>query len=203
MDVPPAIAMIAVVSLAAFLSPVAAHRNGSSLSSERVQVYADLIDSFTRTGLKLLSSKTFPLNLSVVANDAVCLQGVHLESTDESAEATHLLGAEVLRGRSIRIISKEDESAALKQQQNKDGATSRTNSSGNGSTKPTDPGILALSEIIFDTTHQFAVIKYVFPCGPHCNSGAIVVLEKCGTGGQQRGGLVMGASLSTLQTHDS
>jgi hypothetical protein len=85
MDVPPAIALIAVVSLAAFLSPVAAHRNGSSLSSERVQVYADLIDSFTRTGFKLLSSKTFPLNLSVVANDAVCLQGVHLESTDESA----------------------------------------------------------------------------------------------------------------------
>ena len=170
---------VEIMAISVFLRPAAAQPNTSSLSSEQVQVYADFIDSFSRTNFKLLSSKTFPLNLSVVAKDAVCLQGVHLEAAGKSAEAAHSLGPEVLRNRSIRIIGEQDESTALKQQ-DKTGASGRTDSHGDGSGTPRDPGILALSEIIFDTTHHFAVIKYVFLCGPHCNSGAILVLEKVG-----------------------
>jgi hypothetical protein len=171
--------VVEIMAVSVFLLPAAAQPNSSSLSSERAQVYADFIDSFSRTSFKLLSNRTFPLDLSVVANDAVCLQGVHLEATGKSAEAAHSLGPEVLRNHSIRIISEQDELTALKQR-DKTRASGTADSDGDGSGTPRDPGILALSEITFDTTHHFAVIKYVFLCGPHCNSGAILVLEKVG-----------------------
>ena len=170
---------VGIAALSVFLWPDAAQPNTSSLSSEQVQVYADLIDSFGRTGFKLLSNTTFPLNLSVVATNAVCLQGIRLEAMVKSAEAAHLLGPEVLRNHSIRIVGDKDESTALKKK-DKTRAYGRTNSDPDDSGTSKDPGILALSEIIFDTTHNFAVIKYVFLCGSHCNSGAILVLEKVG-----------------------
>ena len=44
-----------------------------------------------------------------------------------------------------------------------------------------DPGILALSEITFDQSHHFAVLKYAFPCDSLCNSAAILVLEEVGS----------------------
>lgn len=169
-----------VIAISVFPSLAAAHSNGSSsLTPEQVQVYADFIDSFSQTGFRVLLNRTFSLSLSVVAKDAACLQGVHLETVGKSGEGGHLLGPEVLRNHSIRIIREQDESAALKQQDTSS-ATRGTDSGRNGSGTPRDPGILALSEIIFDPTHQFAVIKYVFLCGPHCNSGAILVLEKVG-----------------------
>lgn len=37
---------------------------------------------------------------------------------------------------------------------------------------------VALSEIAFDTKHQFAVLKYLFVCGQRCVSGATLVMEK-------------------------
>jgi hypothetical protein len=167
-----------VVPISVFASLAAAHSNGSSpLTPEQAQVYADFIDSFSQTGFKVLLNRTFPLSLSVVAKDAACLQGVHLEMVGKSGEGGHLLGPEVLRNHSIRTIGEQDEPALLKQQEKGADAAS-TNSDGNGSGTPKDPGILALSGILFDTSHHFAVIKYVFLCGTHCNSGGILVLEK-------------------------
>lgn len=165
--------------MSALLWHATARANPPHLGSEQVQVYADFIDYFGRTGFKLLSNKTFPLNLSIVAKDAVCLQGIHLEAKGKSGEIVHSLGPEVLRDHPIRIIGEQDELAALKQR-DKSGATGRTDSGGDSSDIPSDPGILALSEIIFDTTHQFAVLKYTFLCGVHCNSGGILVLQKVG-----------------------
>lgn len=167
-----------VIAISVFPSLAAAHSNGSSsLTPEQVQVYADFIDSFSQTGFRVLLNRTFPLSLSVVAKDAACLQGVHLETAGKSGEGGHLLGPEVLRNHSIRIIGEQDESAILKQQE-KGAAAVSTNSGGNGSGTPKNPGILALSGILFDTSHHFAVIKYAFLCGIHCNSGGILVLEK-------------------------
>jgi hypothetical protein len=167
-----------VIAISVCPSLAAAHSNGSSsLTPEQVQVYADFIDSFTQTGFRVLLNRTFPLSLTVVAKDAECLQGIHLETVGKSGEGGHLLGPEVLRNHSIRIIGEQDESPVLKRQE-KGAATVSTNSGGNGSGTLTDPGILALSGILFDTSHHFAVIKYVFLCGTHCNSGGILVLEK-------------------------
>ena len=160
--------------------PGAPGPNKSQLTSEQVQVYADFTESFSKMNFKFLSNRTFPLNLSSIGKDPVCVRGLQLEGTEESSNAVHSLGPEVLRGHSIRIVNEQEESAVLKQRDS-DGAAHGVDSTKETSSMTKDPGILALSEIAFDKTHHFAVVKYVFLCGSHCNSGAILVLEKVGT----------------------
>jgi hypothetical protein len=38
--------------------------------------------------------------------------------------------------------------------------------------------VLVLSEIVFDTKHRFALVKYLLLCGEHCLSGSTLVMEK-------------------------
>jgi hypothetical protein len=158
----------------------APERNEPALDSERLQVYGDFIDSFSKMNFKFLSNRTFPLDLSSVGKDAACLQGLQLEGAEESSKAVHSIGPEVLRGRSIHLIGEKEESAILKQR-DADVAAHGADSTRDGSGMTKDPGVLALSEIAFDKSHHFAVLKYVFLCGSHCNSAAILVLEKVGS----------------------
>lgn len=151
----------------------------AALTAEEVGVYADFIDSFAKTKFKSLSLNTFPLNLSGIAKDAACLQGLGLESPVASGNTGHLLGTGVLRGKSIRLVNADEEFAALKER-DADAASHSDETRRDTARLTSDPGILALSEIVFDKTHQFAVLKYVFLCGSRCNSGAILVLEKTG-----------------------
>jgi hypothetical protein len=147
-------------------------------SAEQLQVYRDFIDSFSKTNFKSLSDRTFPLDLSSLGKDAACLQGLQLEDTKGSANTTHQLEPEVLREHSIQLVDPRAELAIL-EHLDADAARRGSEADAPGMTK--DPGVLALSEIVFDKSHHFAVLKYVFLCGSHCNSGAILVLEKIGS----------------------
>lgn len=145
------------------------------LTAEQSQVYADFIQSLGNANFKFVSQRTFPLDLSSVPKDAACLHDLQLEKADN---AVHSLTQEVLRGRPIHFLSEQEETVTVKQRDTQNpGADSSKDRS--GMTK--DPGVLALSEITFDKNHRFAVLKYVFLCGSHCNSGAIIVLEKVGS----------------------
>jgi hypothetical protein len=148
------------------------------LTSDQLQVYGDFIGS--SANFKYLSNKTFPLDLSSLAKDAPCLQGFQLEVSDESTKAAHSIGSQVLRGRSIQLVGEQEESKILRQR-DADVAAHGVDSTMDASGMVKDPGVLALSEIAFDKNHHFAVLKYVFLCGSHCNSGAVVVLEKVGS----------------------
>ena len=153
--------------------------NKAPLTPKQLQVYGYLIDSLSKTNFKSFSDSTFPLDLSAVGKDAPCLQGIQLEDTKESSNVIHQLEPELLRGHSIHLVDPEQELAILK---NRDAYVA---SRGSDSTMETsgmmkDPGVLALSEIAFDKSGDFAVLKYVFLCGLRCNSGAVLVLEKVG-----------------------
>lgn len=162
-----------------FSLPAASQTKGSTLSPEQVQVYAGLIGSFAKTNFRALSRNTFRLNLSGISKDAVCLQGLNLESSSGLETTNHVLGPDVLGGRSIHLLSPDEESAALKERDAN--AAERDDQTRRDTTRLTnDPGILALSDIVFDKSHRFAVVKYIFLCGSRCNSGATLVLEKEG-----------------------
>jgi hypothetical protein len=158
----------------------AAQPNKAPLTLERLQVYGDFMESLTRMNFKFLSNKTFPLDLPSVPKDAACLQSLQLEVREESNKAVHSLSQEVLRGHSIHLVDQLEESAILKQR-DADVTSHGVDSTKDAQDTTRDPGVLALSEIAFDKSHQFAVLKYVFLCGSHCNSGAILVLEKIGS----------------------
>jgi hypothetical protein len=170
---------IGLASLAACRSSAAPPRQSEgALTSDRLQVYADFIESFSKTNFKFLSNRTFPLDLSGVDKDTACLQGLELEGTEEERKAVHLLGPEVLRGKAIRRVGAQEEGPILEQRDSE--TTMRGTGPGKDTSAAADPGILALSEIVFDKRHHFAVLKYVFLCGSRCNSGAILALEKVG-----------------------
>jgi hypothetical protein len=167
-----------IASLASY-RPLTGPSGEAPLTSEQLQVYGDFIESFSKMNFKFLSSRTFPLDLSTVGKDAPCLQGLELEGVDETRSTAHSLSLEVLRGHPIQLIGDKQESAILKQRDT-DAAARGGESTKDASGMTKDPGVLALSEIAFDKSHHFAVLKYVFLCGSHCNSGAVLVLEKVG-----------------------
>jgi len=172
---------IGFVSLASIQSWANTSRaDNSLLSSEQLQVYGDFIDSFSKMNFKFLSNTTFSLDLSTIRKDAACLQGIQLQDAEKTGKVVHSLDLQVLRGHSIRLIGEHEELAILKQRDAQIAAHG-TDSVMDASGMTRDPGMLELSELNFDKTGHFAILKYVFLCGSHCNSGAILVLKKVGS----------------------
>jgi hypothetical protein len=149
-------------------------RNSALLSQEQVQVYRDFMSSLSKMEFKAVSNQTFLVDFASLGKDAACLRGLDLDS---NSQVVHLLPREVIQGHSIQLVGAREESAILKQ---RDADIGRGVQSSSTSGASNDPEILALSEIMFDKSHHFAVVKYVFVCGSRCNSGAILVLEKVG-----------------------
>jgi hypothetical protein len=148
----------------------------TSPTAEELQVYGDFVELMSKAHFSFLSDRTFPLDLSNLPKDSPCLRGIRLEGAEAAAKESHVLGQQVLRGTTIRLTNAEQESAILRQR-DADGVNLRRDASG----MMADLGVLTLSEIVFDETHHFAIMRYVFICGSHCNSGAILVLEKVGS----------------------
>jgi hypothetical protein len=147
------------------------------LISEQLQVYGDFVESMSKANFALLSKETFSLDLTKLDKDAACLRGLDLEKPEAAREGRHSLEPQVLRVKSIRFVDAQEEAAILKQRDAQMAAQAKT-PTGDSTDLKSDLGILALSEVVFDRTHHFAILKYIFLCGSHCNSGAILVLEK-------------------------
>ncbi|HEV7217952.1 MAG TPA: hypothetical protein VGN39_03685, partial [Terriglobales bacterium] len=155
--------------------PPAVDAPTAALTPEQSAVYADFIESLAKMNFKYVAISTFPLDMSGIEKDVACLKGLTVDRPEKSKEVIHILNSSTVAKRAIRFVGKDDETAILKQ---RDIAKARGDTDMHGMKR--DPGILALSEIAFDSGHRFAVLKYVFLCGTKCNSGAIVVLEKVG-----------------------
>jgi len=171
---------VGLFTLASCKSGASTPTSEESLTSEQSQVYSDLLERFGRLNFAYLANRTFSFDLSSVAKDAPCLHDLQFEEARKSGSVVHLLTSNVLRGRSIPLVGVQEESEILKQRDAKK-TTQSTKSKTDGSIAPIDLGILALSEVIFDKTHHYAVLRYVFLCGSRCNSGAVIVLEKVGS----------------------
>jgi hypothetical protein len=140
------------------------------LSTEQASAYRHFMQSLTKMNIRFVSRRTFSFDLSSVPNKAPCLRGLQFEHANHRKERTHALTAAELPNPSMRLVDEPGEAAILQQMDSR-------KSSGQ-SEQASDPGVLALSEVIFDETHHFAILKYALLCGVHCNSSAILVLEK-------------------------
>jgi hypothetical protein len=172
------IGLIGVASYQSFAGTPQA--TSPQLSSEQAQVYSDFLDRFSKLNFKFLSNRTFSFDLSTVGKDAPCLKGLQFERTGEPSATVHLLDANILRSRSVHMIGDDEESEILKHR-DVEMALHKADSKTAPSGTATDLGVLTLSEIVFDKSRQFAVLRYILLCGTRCNSGAILVLEKIGS----------------------
>lgn len=156
----------------------------STLSSEQLQVYGDFLDEFSALHFKRLANRTAPLTSDDLPEGSACIRGLSLENQSRGGKALHQFDSEISKGRDINLV---DPIAQAKTLQQMDEERSAQNAQSTGkSGKSTDIiaseyGFLALSEIVFDKNHQFAVLKYMYFCGARCKQGSTLVMEKVGT----------------------
>ena len=134
------------------------------LSEEQLSVYRGFLDKFASLNLKELSSSTIRFDFTGFPEPRPCLKGFDLENPSAAMSTVHVFGNEIMQGKHLRLISPGEMSKVLE--------NPPTEASGK------NRNILVFSEIVFDTKHQFAVLKYELVCGHHCGSGATLVMEK-------------------------
>ena len=122
------------------------------LTEEQVGVYRALLGRFSSLHFGDLANLTMPFDFKGFPEGRPCLNGIKLEQSLESLRTIHAIGREITQGTELRLIDPSEPRSS--------------------------PHYVELSEIAFDTKHEFALVKYLSVCGPHCVSGASLVMAK-------------------------
>ena len=169
-------ASLFVVSAAATLSAAqtkAIQHNIPPISEEQLSVYRGFLEKLGGVlHIKNLSKSTLPFNFDGFPEGRPCLTGIELENPSEALKAVHAFGPETMEGRGLTLVDPLERTKLLDERRGPSNQPSQAVQSGN------DLDFLILSEIMFDTKHQFAILKYLLVCGTHCDSGATLVMEK-------------------------
>jgi hypothetical protein len=153
--------------------------NTSPLTTEALDVYRallNLLNSQPTTQVKNLASQTSPFDISHVPAGSVCLQGIEFEKLSQSSGTVHSFSAEIAKVMALNLVEPAEQAKIL---QEKDSASPKQKRA-DDSAKATESGLLVVSEIAFDKTHQFAVLNYVFFGGSRFKYETTRVLEKVG-----------------------
>lgn len=134
--------------------------NHAPPSVEEVAVYKAFMAYFAAgNGSAHVVDITYPVPLD---NADRCLHGIKVEKSDAARSDLHTLPQEIIpdahRFWLVTIGSASDHQSQLFRLS----------------------GLLRLSEIAFDTHHQYAALNYDFQCGLLCGRGATVVFRKVG-----------------------
>src|ERR1700719_389270 len=129
--------------------------SSSPLNQEQLSVYRGFLDKFSVLHFKNLSSVTVPFDFKGFPNSRPCLNGIELEGLSTSLRTAHRFGTEITEGRELKLV---DPLAQVKLLQQQESPKVKEKS------EP-DSSFLTLSEVIFDTKHQFAILKYMVFCG--------------------------------------
>ena len=132
----------------------------SPLSADATALYKVVLQRFAEgeTGTLNVASTSYPLGgedkIGHLPEDSDCLHGLHMENLAEAAQTVHDLPPTILPGPKLRLARP-------------------------GKSVPS-PGLLSLSEIVFDKEHRYAVVGYSFVCRGKCGGGRTRVYEKVG-----------------------
>ena len=130
------------------------------LDEERLNVYRAYLDVLgPALHVKHLANRTAPLDFKGFPETRPCLKGIELENLSEE---THGFSPEITKGRALNLVDRREQLKLIPR----------------GAGPKAELNFLIFSEIVFDKTHQFAVLRYLLICGDHCDSGATRVMEK-------------------------
>lgn len=149
----------------------------SPLSEEQLSVYRGFLDKFSFLHFRNLASVTIPFDFKGFPEGRPCLRGIELENLSESLRTAHTFGPEITKGRDLRLVDPLEQGKLL-QQRDASSGTQKEKLTAQDQEIGSELNFLVLSEIAFDTKHQFAVLKYLLVCGQHCVSGTTLVMEK-------------------------
>jgi hypothetical protein len=146
------------------------------LTADQQQVYADFIESMSSSKrFRIVSATTYPFDISVLDKNAPCLKDLKLQDPKNAQKTIHLLDPDILRKNPVRLVNADEEAGILRR---KDAEAAAHPNAKEASIDDVDPGVLELSEIVFDKSRHFAVLKFVYRAGSHSNIADILVLEK-------------------------
>jgi hypothetical protein len=139
----------------------------------KLAVYAGFLDALSQAGFKNLAATTITFDPSELKPSNPCLQGLVLETSNDSLQSVHTLNAELAKNRHLAIADSQQQATLV---ESADRAKAQLEKSNDPT--PMEHGFLALSDIAFDKTHQFALLKYKFTCGAHCSTSQTFLMEK-------------------------
>ena len=152
------------------------------LTSEKLKVYGDFLDAFSSLHFSRLANQTAPFLPADLPQGSACAQGIDLEDQSNARGPLHRFGPEITKGRELFLVDPSEQAKLLQTTEvalKRD--TTKENTAKLAETLASDYGFVALSEIIFDKSHHFAVLKYLYFCGSHCKHGGTLVMEKVGS----------------------
>jgi hypothetical protein len=146
------------------------------LSTEHIEVYGAFLDGYLTSEQRRsisLSDQTFPLEFDEMDHGGNCLNGVVMENLAAVAKAIHSFGPEIAKGRNLVLVDRKrhalkDPGKAIKNGESVDRAVEAGFAA----------GVLSLSEMAFDKSHEHAALKFSFICGGLCGHGGTALLEK-------------------------
>lgn len=168
--VPRVVASMLVLAAVAMISATQT-RPGYSLplTEDQLSVYRGFLEKFEALHIKNLSKITVPLDFYGFPEGRPCLSGIELETSD-ALKSAHAFGPEITKGRELNLVDPGEQTRLLEERAKQSKQSRQT---GND-----DLNFLVFSEIAFDRTHQYAVLKYLLVCGKHCDSGQTLVMER-------------------------
>lgn len=122
------------------------------LSSEQTQVYKDFLTFYhSKVSFATISSVTVSFDDALTDS---CAQGFRLERKSPRSNTTHVLPNNIVgQNDRFRVVDSAPNSVTMVHR-------------------------LTLSEIAFDVSHQHAILRFDYHCGPLCGEGETVVFEK-------------------------
>jgi len=145
--------------------------SASTLTGEQLAVYRGFLDALSSVGFKNLATTTIAFGPSEINPTSPCVKGLQFENSNDSGRSVHLLGPEIVEGRKLELVDSVQQSKLIERADNTKEPAPAASS---------ERGFLVLSEIAFDKTHQFAMLKYNFICGAHCLTSQTYVMTKVG-----------------------
>jgi hypothetical protein len=157
-------------------------KNTTPLDADEIAIYRTVLERRLSQGWTSLnvSDVTYLLDLTSDQSgmNCDCLQDIYLQ--DSSAfHAFHELTADILPGKKMVLVDPAKQATIVRA--NDPDRTMRMGKTADEAVNNTfATGLFSLSEIAFDRSHHYAIVRYGFWCGFLCGNGATLVLEKIG-----------------------
>lgn len=137
-------------------------RSDAQLTEDQLGVYSSFLETLSGLHVKNLANRTIRLDLSDLKDDSACLQGIELENSVEARKTTHPFGPEFAKGQELTLVDPFQQLKVIEQEEKHiEVEENAAEPKSAGAKSVPQSSFLLVSEIAFDKTHQYALLKYV------------------------------------------
>jgi len=149
------------------------------LTAEQIAVYQAFLNSYSNgseSSRLNLSNRTYSLDLSEDLGAGGCLKGIEFDKIEHSKSIFHNFDPKNPLAKNITLVDPDEQRKVIRQ--NDPSRTMREGKSVRNAVEDAfSTGLLSLSEVVFDKTHQFAVMSFGFRCGGLCGHGGTIIFQ--------------------------